>query len=207
MSQATEKSPAIIFDLGGVLIDWNPRHIYRKLLDGDRAVEEFLLKIGFTEWNHEQDKGRPFAEAVAELSAKFPEYHDLIAAYDLRYEESLGGVIQPTVDILWRLKQAGYALYALSNWNDAKFQMVRRRYAFLDWFQSIFISGDMKLAKPDPQIYRVLLDQIGRTPDQCVFIDDAPANIAAAREIGFKTIRFESAERLKIALWQMGLIE
>ncbi|MBI4788008.1 MAG: HAD family phosphatase [Chloroflexi bacterium] len=204
--ESNEKSPAIVFDLGGVLIDWNPRHLYRKLLDGEQAVEEFLLKIGFTEWNHEQDKGRPFDEAVVELSAKFPEYRELIEAYDLRYAESLAGPIQPTVEIFQQLKHAGHPLYALSNWNGDKFRMVRRQFPFLDAFQAIVISGEVGLAKPDPRIFDVLLEKIHREAGDCLFIDDAEANIATALRMGFETIHFKSPEQLRDALRGMGLI-
>ncbi|MCL4487992.1 MAG: HAD family phosphatase [Chloroflexi bacterium] len=197
---------AIIFDFGGVLIDWNPRHLYRKLLDDEQAVEDFMREIGFAEWNHEQDKGRPFPEAVAELSAKFPQYRDLIQAYDLRYDESILGPIQPTVDILRRLKQAGYPLYGLSNWNGDKFQSVRRQYPFLEWFDDIVISGEVKLAKPDPRIFQVLLARIGRTAGECLFVDDSAANIATAQQLSFATIHYRSPEQLEETLVQMGLL-
>ncbi len=197
---------AIIFDFGGVLIDWNPRHLYRKLLDDEQAVEDFMREIGFAEWNHEQDKGRPFPEGVAELSAKFPQYRDLIQAYDLRYDESILGPIQPTVDILRRLKQAGYPLYGLSNWNGDKFSSVRRQYPFLEWFEDIVISGDVKLAKPDPRIFQVLLARIGRTAGECLFVDDSAANIATAQQLGFATIHYRSPEQLEETLRRMGLL-
>ncbi len=199
---------ALVFDLGGVLVDWNPRYLYRRFFPGDEeAMERFLEEIGFQEWNIQQDKGRTLAEGVAELSARFPQYRDLIRAYDEFYEESLAGAIQPTVDILLELKNRGWALYALSNWPGEKFHAVRHKFPFLNWFQAIVISGDAKLCKPDPRIFQLLLDKIGRPASECIFIDDATANIAVARELGFITIRYESPEQLRAKLQEMGVFQ
>ncbi|MBI5304951.1 MAG: HAD family phosphatase [Chloroflexi bacterium] len=196
----------IVFDFGGVLVDWNPRHLYRKLFNGDeQAVERFLDEIGFVPWNLEMDRGRSFAESVADLSRQFPQYADLIRAYDLRWEESVPGPIQPTVNILHTLKHAGYRLYGLSNWSHEKFQLVRPRYAFFDWFDAIVISGDVKMTKPDPRIYHTLLARIGQPADACVFIDDSETNIAMARQLGFATIHYQSPEQLQRALNQLGV--
>ena len=124
--------PTIIFDFGGVLLDWNPRYLYRKLFPGDEpAMERFLAEIGFSEWNRQQDAGRPFSIAVAELCARHPQYCDLIHAYDERFLEAVGGAIPGTVDILRRLHLAGFPLYGLSNWSAEKFRLVRPRYAVL----------------------------------------------------------------------------
>src|SRR5512138_3811764 len=129
MKQSERRSPAIVFDFGGVLIDWNPRYLYHKLFDNDTdAVERFLDEIGFVEWNTEQDRGRPFALAVKELTERFPHYADFIKAYEERWEESIGGAIQPTVKLLAELKQAGYALYGLSNWSTETFPRIRRQH-------------------------------------------------------------------------------
>ena len=193
---------AIVFDFGGVLMDWNPRYLYRKLLNDD-AVEALLSRIGFKEWNEEQDRGRSFAEAVAELCAKFPDDAALIRAYDERYEESLAGSIQGTVAILSTLKQVGYPLYGLSNWPTEKFNLVRPKYAFFEWFDSIIVSGDVKLIKPDPRIFAVLLEQINQRAEDCLFIDDSPVNIVAARRLGFQTIEFESPEQLNSELHRL----
>lgn len=207
MGQVNKNHRAIVFDFGGVLIDWNPRYLYRKLFDGDlQAMEYFLAKVGFAEWNLQQDKGRPFGEAVTSLSMQFPEYEQLIKAYDQRWEESIGGAIQPTVNILQSLKQAGYPLYGLSNWSAEKFQLVRRRYEFFDWFEAILVSGEVKLIKPDPRIYVLFLNKIGRAADECLYIDDSAANIATAAQLGFATIQYESSEQLEAALRQMSLI-
>jgi 2-haloacid dehalogenase len=191
-------SPAIIFDFGGVLIKWDPHLLYRNYFPGDKAAaDRFLKEIGFNEWNLQQDGGRSFSDGVAELSGRFPAYKHLIEAYDRRWEESLGGPIQPTVEILRTLKDAGHCLYGLSNWSSEKFALVRERYEFFDWFEAIVISGDHKLVKPDPRLFEITLKIIGRPAQECVLIDDSWHNIAVAQELGFQTIHFETPEKLK----------
>lgn len=197
---------AIIFDFGGVLLDWNPRHLYRKLLNEDQdAVENFLLEIGFTAWNQQLDLGKPFAEGIAELSAQFPHHHDLIRAFHERWAESIAGVIPGTVDILRTLKDRQYPLYGLSNFAAETFYQVRDQYEFFGWFDLIVLSGEIKLAKPDPAIFHWLLEKIGYPAEQCVFIDDSIANVDAAAQLGFHAIRFESPAQLQQALEQVGV--
>ncbi len=208
MNEFKNLAPAIVFDFGGVLLDWNPRYLYRKLLDDDHeAVERFLNEVGFSEWNFRQDEGRPFAAAVAELSEQFPQHADLIRAYDERWEESIGGEIRPTVEILYALKRAGHSLYGLSNWSAETFRRIRHKHAFLDLFEAIVISGEVKVAKPDPRIYALLLDLVNRPAEECLFIDDSEANVAAASRLGFRTIRFVSPEQLAGELRRLGLLE
>ncbi len=200
-------SPALVFDFGGVLLDWNPRHLYRKLFPGDeQAMERFLAEIGFFEWNHLQDAGRPFSVAVAELCARHPQHCDLIRAYDERYPESLNGAIPGTVDILRRLWAASFPLYGLSNWPAEKFQLVRPKYEFFGWFQGILISGEVGIAKPDPRIFQALLAQVGRPAEECLLIDDSAANIAAAQALGFQAIHFHSPAQLADGLARRGLL-
>ncbi|PYP15220.1 MAG: 2-haloalkanoic acid dehalogenase [Gemmatimonadetes bacterium] len=198
---------AIVFDFGGVLMDWNPRYLYRKLFPGDdTAMERFLAEIGFTEWNQQQDAGRAFSLAVTELVNRFPSYADLIQAYDERWEESIAGPLQGTVDLLLPLQQAGLELHGLSNWSSEKFAAVRAKYSFFQLFATILLSGDVKLIKPDSRIFQALLERIGRSAGECVFIDDSEENITTARSLGFETIRFESPEQLRSALQQRGLL-
>lgn len=207
MNQFKHPSPTIVFDFGGVLIDWNPRYLYYKLFDDDReAAERFLDEIGFVEWNTEQDRGRPFAVAVRELTERFPHRADLIRAYDERWEESIGGAIEPTVKILGELKQAGYALYGLSNWSAETFPRIRHQHPFFDWFDDILLSGDVQLVKPDPRIFRLLLEKIKRAAEDCLYIDDSEANIAVADRLGFKTIWFKSPAQLEGELIARGLL-
>ncbi len=200
-------TPAIVFDFGGVLMDWNPRYLYRKLFPGDeQAMEHFLAEIGFDEWNQLQDSGRPFSIAVAELCGRFPQYCDLIRAYDERYPESLNGAIPGTVEILRRLRAAGYALFGLSNWPAEKFNLVRPDYDFFGWFQGIVLSGEAGVAKPDPRIYRMLLAQVGLPAEECLLIDDSPASITAAQALGFQTIHFQGSDQLANELARRELL-
>lgn len=197
---------AVVFDLGGVLIDWNPRYLYRTLFDDETAMEAFLADVVSAEWNSQQDAGRTWAEAVAELTAVHPEHAELIAAYWHRWHETLGDAIAPTVEILDELRRDGVRLLALSNWSSEMFPVARPRYPFLDWFEGIVVSGDVKLAKPDPRIFQLLLDEHGLDPATTVFIDDSEANVKAAARIGMTAIQFEDAAELREELVGLGLL-
>jgi 2-haloacid dehalogenase len=199
--------PAIIFDFGGVLLDWNPRYLYRKLFPNDeQGMERFLAEIGFDEWNHLQDAGRPFSVAVAELCFRHPQYCDLIRAYDERYLESLKGAITGTVDILRCLWTVGFSLFGFSNWPAEKFYLVRPGYEFFSWFQGVVISGEVGIAKPDPRIFQVLLEQVDRPAGECLLIDDSPINITIAQALGFQTIHFHRPAQLASDLARRGLL-
>lgn len=198
---------AIIFDFGGVLLDWNPRYLYRQFFpDNPQAMERFLAEIDFTGWNSHQDAGRPYSEAIADLCARFPHYCDLIRAYDERYLETISGPIWPSVEILKELRQAGYPLYALSNFPQEKYRLVRSQYDFLGWFADILISGEVKMAKPGEDIFRLLLERIGAPARQCLLIDDSPGNLETAARLGFQTILFRSAEALRADLTELGIL-
>ena len=208
MNKNRKTVSAIVFDLGGVLMDWDPYYLYRKILGEDRqAVERFLQAVDFSGWNKEQDRGRSFAEGTAELIARFPEYRELILAYDERYLESLNGAIQPVVEILRALKDLGYPLYGLSNWPAEKFALVRPQYPFFAWFDDLVISGEVGLVKPDTAIFELLLERVGRPAGECLFIDDHERNIIAARALGFQTIRFQSPQQLEMDLRGMGMLD
>jgi len=208
MNPQPKRLPNIVFDFGGVLMDWNPRYLYSRYFDGDsHAMEDFLAEIHFSEWNTEQDRGRPFAEGVALLTAQYPQHAELILAFDEHWEETVGGAILPVVDMAQRLKAAGYRLHGLSNWSEEKFRQVRQKFAFFNLFDSILVSGEVKLAKPDPRIYQVFLQRIGQPAADCLFIDDSAANIAAARKLGFGTILFESEDQLEQELAVRGLLD
>lgn len=188
---------AIIFDLGNVLIGWDIHRLYRRFLPNPQAVDTFLGEIGFSEWNALQDAGRPFHEAVAEHTARFPQYTDLIQAYDIHWEESITGTYDETIRIVRELKQAGWHLYLLSNFSTEKFEIVRNRYHFFDLFDDMIISGEHRLIKPDPAIFHLTLSRIGHAAHECLFIDDSLPNIETARSLGFNVIHYQSPTQLR----------
>jgi 2-haloacid dehalogenase len=197
---------AVVFDLGGVLIDWDPRYLYRSLFDGDEAaMDRFLATVCTPEWNRGQDAGRPWSEAIASLVAEHPEHADLIRAFWDRWPETLGDAIGPTVEVLADLRAAGVPLFALSNWSAETFPIARPRYSFLDWFDGIVISGEVGAAKPDSRIYEALIERHGLDPASLAFVDDVPANVAAAAQLGMRGLVFTSAARLRRDLEALGL--
>ena len=198
---------AVIFDLGGVLIDWDPRHLYRRLFDGDEAaMEHFLANVCTTDWNRQQDAGRPFAEAEAEAAARHPDKLELIQAWVRNFDEMIPRAIDGTVAILDELRQRGVRLYALTNWSAETFASQPARFDFLGWFEGIVVSGREKLIKPDPRIFRVLLDRYAVEPEQAVFIDDVAANAAAATALGIHGIHFTGADELRGELAALSLL-
>ena len=196
----------VIFDLGAVLIDWNPRYLYRSLIDDPAEMERFLAEVTTQAWNHEQDRGRRWADAVAELVERHPAHAELIRAYHERWPEMLGEQIHETVDILAELRDAGVALYALTNWSAETWPIAVERYPFLAWFRGIVVSGEVRAAKPEAAIYRALVERYGVVPADSVFIDDQPANVEAARHLGFRAIRFTGADPLRGDLEDLGLL-
>ena len=197
---------AITFDLGGVLIDWNPRHLYRKLYGADEAgMERLLTDVCNPEWNAQLDAGRPLAEAVAELAAAHPDQAEMIVAYGQRWDEMLGPAFEETVAILREVRAAGYPTYALSNWSAETFEVTRRRYPFLDEMDGILISGEVGVGKPDPAIFRAFLARFGLTAGETVFIDDWDRNVATASSLGIVAIQFRGAAKLRADLRALGL--
>jgi 2-haloacid dehalogenase len=198
---------AIIFDYGNVLLDWNPRYVYRRYFPDDpERIENFLREISFMEWNAHQDRGRPFEEGVAILSEQFPQHADLIRAYHENWTDSVGEPLAGTVEILNQLKLAGFSLYGFSNWSAETFPYVRAKYNFFDLFDDMVISGAVGFVKPEPEIYHIMLDKIGRPAQECLFIDDSLPNIQQANKIGFATIHFQSPAQLEEELQQRGLL-
>jgi 2-haloacid dehalogenase len=206
MASSASACQVVVFDLGGVLIDWNPRHLYRKLIEDEAIIEWFLAEVCHTAWNEEQDRGRSFAAAIEEAAARHPEYRPLIEAYFERWAEMMAGEIEGSVAILEELKSAGYELHALTNWSAETFPHARERFTFLEWFESILVSADVSLIKPDPAIFQLLLERIGRTPAECIYIDDNPKNVASAAALGFDAIAFRSAAQLRAELEGRGLL-
>jgi 2-haloacid dehalogenase len=196
----------LVFDLGNVLIGWDPRALFRKLFVGREAeMEWFLENVCTNHWNLEQDRGRKFADGVAELVAQHPEtWHGAIRAYDERWIEMLTGEIHGSVALLERLQALGAPLYALTNWNQDKFQQARELYPFLGHFRGIVVSGDERCVKPEPVIYRTLLDRYALTADSCLFIDDSEKNVHGAEAVGMRAILFRNPEQLAGALRGYG---
>ncbi len=202
MSPAPE---VVIFDLGGVLIDWDPRHLYRKLIDDDGEMERFLATVCTRDWNERQDAGRSFAEAVAELSARHPDQAHLIEAYWRRWPEMIAGAMDDSVAILRELKAGGLRLLALSNWSAETWPHARDRFEFLTWFDGLVLSGLEGVNKPQPEIYDLLLERFQVRAEGALFIDDVEANVEAARRRGLPAVVFEGAAPLRRALADRGL--
>ena len=198
---------AVVFDLGGVLIDWDPRYLYRTIFTDEAEMEEFLATVTTSDWNRAQDAGRPWSEAVEEAAARHPDRRELIEAYWQRWPEMLGDAIEPTVRVLDELRSTTIRLFALSNWSSETFPIARPRFPFLEWFEAIVISGEERLIKPDPRIFWLLIDRHGLVPNETVFIDDHEPNVEAARSVGLVGIRFVDSGRLRDDLRELGVLD
>ena len=197
----------VIFDLGGVLLDWNPRHLYRRLFpDDEAAMEHFLATVCTSEWNRQQDAGRSCTEACALLRADHPDKAALIDAYYTRHLDMIAGPIDGTVAILHALRERGTKLYFLSNYAAETCPMALAQFDFLSWFAGGIVSGDHGVIKPDPAIYRLLLDRHGIDPNRAVFIDDVAANAEAARPFGIHPIHFTGPDALRTELSRLGVL-
>jgi 2-haloacid dehalogenase len=196
----------IIFDLGGVLIDWDPRYLYRKIFDDETEMDHFLEHVCSGAWNEEQDAGRTLREGTEWLVARFPQYENYIRAYYGRWPEMLGGVHTGTIGILKALKDSGqYKVYALTNWSAETFPVALERYDFLGWFDGIVVSGEEKSRKPFPEFYRRLTDRYGINMQNALFIDDNLRNVQAAKACGMEAIQFQSPEALEKELRVLGI--
>ena len=187
----------IIFDFGGVLLDWNPRYLYKSYFNNDEEREHFLADICNGEWNIRQDAGRPFAEAVKELQAKFPEYAEAIQMYDDDWEKMLKCELPESIDLLKELKFMGYGIYGLTNWSAEKIGYAFANYSFFSLFDGIVVSGVEKVVKPDRKIYEILLERYSLKPGECVFIDDNQDNVDMAKVLGINAIRFDNIGNVK----------
>lgn len=197
----------VVFDIGGVLIDWNPVYLYQKLLSDDASVSQFLKDVCNGAWNEQFDAGTPFADGIADLVGRHPEKAELIEAYWERWHEMLGGEVPGTAKILTQLKAAGVPVHAISNWSAETFPRALERFPFLDAFDILVVSGREKRVKPGREIFEVFLQRAGVPAGDCLFIDDNPANIATAAALGFQTELFSSAEALAERLESMGLLK
>ena len=197
----------IIFDLGGVLIDWNPKYLYKNIFDNEQEMEDFLSTVCTPDWNEEQDAGRSIKEATETLVRQYPQHEENIKAYYTRWPEMLAGPIEGTVEILDRLKQfSGYKLYALTNWSTETFPIAKERYPFLNWFDGIVVSGEEKMRKPNPRFYKLLLERYGVKAGEALFIDDNKRNVDAARNLGIDSIVFTTPKELMTELTRRNVV-
>lgn len=199
------RSPTIaVFDVGNVLIEWDPRHLYRRIFPDPARMEWFLAEVCTNDWNVEQDRGRTFADAVAHLTAKHPDLADEIRAYDERWPEMVPGAIADSVALLERLRAGGTRTFAITNFSAEKFPLARRRFSFLNGFEGVIVSGEERLLKPEPAIYRTLLDRHGLAAADCLFIDDSPKNVEGARAVGMHAHHFTDPASLAAELKRTG---
>jgi 2-haloacid dehalogenase len=202
-----EKFKNIVFDLGGVLVDWNPDYVYKKIFINDEdKMRWFYQNICTSDWNEEQDAGRGLTEATELLVKKFPDHEENIRAYYGRWEEMLGGPIVGTVEILRRLKQnQEIKLYALTNWSHETFPIALKRYDFLHWFDGRLVSGEEKTRKPYKEIYELLIKKFDIDPSRSIYLDDNKRNLYPAAELGFHTIHFQSPAQFEEELRKAGV--
>ena len=198
----------VVFDIGNVLIHWDPRALYARIFDSEAEVDWFLTHVCTADWNLEQDRGRSFEAAVAEAVARHPDHAEAIAAYNHRWQETILGPIDGTVRILEELKARGTPLYAITNFNQHKFRETLERFPFLrPSFRDIVVSGEEGVVKPDPAIYRLLLDRNGLEASSSLFIDDSPKNVTGAEAVGMKAHHFTTPEALRAELAGLGLLD
>ncbi|WP_198651466.1 HAD family phosphatase [Dyella sp. C11] len=197
----------VIFDLGNVLIGWDPRRLYKQLIEDEAQREWFLREVCNSEWNEQQDAGRPWSEATALLREKFPEHAEWIDAYHLRWEETLVGAMEDSVALLAALRDRGVRLLALTNWSQETFPIARRLFPFLQWFEGIVVSGEERLIKPDPRIYQRLLERYAVEPSTALYIDDSARNVAAAEALGMQGWWFRGADGLRERLVELALLD
>ncbi len=195
----------IVFDFGGVLVDWNPRHLYKSVFAEPTQMEYFLTYICSEDWNLEQDRGRTLAEGTKILQAQFPKYHDLIHLFYSQWETMLHSDIPASVEMLHKLKKQ-YKVYGLTNWSAETFPIALRRFDFFKLFDGIVVSGDEKMIKPDKRFFQILLDRYNLKAENCIFIDDNIKNIVSAGEMGFICIHFTTETNLELELAKLGVM-
>lgn len=198
---------AVVFDVGNVLYDWNPRFLYERLIADDRALDAFLRDVVTHDWHFQHDAGRPFAETSAELTDRFPEHADLIAAWAPRFNETIGGALPDMAELVEELDSAGVPLFAITNFSHEFWPPFRAREAALfDRFRDVVVSGEERLVKPDAAIYHLALKRFGLEAREAVFVDDRAENVAGAEAVGMRGHLFAGAEGLRAALVEVGLL-
>lgn len=196
----------VVFDIGNVLLRWDPRNLYNTLIEDPAQVEWFLDTVCTSAWNLEFDRGRSFAEGVTELVARHPEWASHIRAFDERWQETLAGPIEANVAVLERLTRAGVPVYAITNFSHEKFSETQARFPFLRLFEGVVVSGDVRLVKPDPAIFHLFLERYGLAAEDCAFIDDSAANIETARAVGMQAIHYGPAVDVAAELAKLGIV-
>lgn len=194
----------VVFDVGNVLLRWDPFHLYRSLIPDDAKRHWFLQNVCTTAWNIEQDRGRPWADAVAMLVAAHPEWEREIRAFDERWHETVPGSIEASVTVLADLKAKGEPVYAITNFSREKWAECLIRFPFLHSFDGVVVSAHERLLKPDPAIYRVLLERYRLDAGECIFIDDSEKNVQGARSVGMQAVHFVEPIDLRAALRGLG---
>lgn len=194
----------VVFDVGNVLLRWDPFHLYRRLIPDETRRDWFLRNVCTAAWNLEQDRGRPWPEAVATLVAQHPEWEREIRAFDERWHETVPESIAGSVAVLEELKDRGEAVYAITNFSREKWAECLIRFPFLQRFDGAVVSAHEALLKPDPAIYRTLLDRYGLEADGCIFVDDSARNVEAARSVGMQAVHFVEPIDLRSALKALG---
>lgn len=202
----TSRVDTVVWDLGAVVIDWDPRYLYRQLLSDDAAVEAFLSEVCTPAWHHRHDEGRPIAEGVAELAETHPEHAALIRAYLDRWDEMFAGEIEGSVALIDALDAVGVPQYGLTNWPAEMFPRALARFPSLRVLRGVVVSGEERVAKPSPVVFRRLLDRFGLDPSSCLFVDDAPRNVEAAAGLGFAVHRFTTPAAFRARLVEEGLL-
>jgi len=197
----------VVFDLGGVLIDWSPYHLYRKLFDSDEEIARFLEEIDLYGWLHGIDADKPFQKGVEELSARLPQHSAKIEAYWHRWAETLNGTLDESMAVLEELRARDVPLYVISNWSSETWHHATDRFEFLNWFDGLVISGLEGVAKPNPGIYHIACERHGIVPQNAVFIDDRAENVDSARDLGFHGIHFTDAAALRKEFVTLGLLK
>lgn len=199
---------AVIFDVGKVLFEWDPRYLYERLIEDDQALEAFLANVVTREWHFQHDAGRPFAETSAELSAEYPEHAELIHAWGPRFNDTVPHAIPGMLEIVRELDAAGVPLFAITNFSGEFWvDWVSQHAEIFDRFRDVVVSGDEKLVKPDPAIYALALKRFGLEGPDAVFIDDSPANVAGANAAGIHGVLFTNAADFRAELVRLGLLE
>jgi 2-haloacid dehalogenase len=207
VSEDNQRIDSVVFDVGGVLLDWDPEYLYRQMIADDDERRWFLTEVCSAEWNAAQDAGRNWADATSELAARFPAHTALITAYDEQWEEMVAGPLEESVEVLQDLREAAVPTFALTNFSAEKWIVAKNRWDFLNRFDGEVVSGVEGVTKPDPEIYRILLDRYGLDPSRTFYTDDLASNVEAARDLGFVAEVFVDASTLRRQLIDRGVLD